>query len=132
MWWQIIILAALITGVVLKLGKMRKLCVTEKFRDRTYSLTEGALGLYLTDYLLLLVFDTPIPLLHEPSWSGIVCSLLLIIIAVMNILCGLDRGTIESEDDGQQTHLLTVFFGSGICVYWLIIEIAGLLLKVNP
>ena len=132
LWGQTIAITALITAVVMKAFKHYANLITGEFQDRAYCLTQGVLALYLVDFLLLLAFDTPIPPLHESGWAGVSCSLLLIVVVVMNLLCGLVRREMDHEDDGQQEQRLTAMFGTGISVFWLGVEVMGLLLKVKP
>lgn len=132
LWGQTIAITTLITAVVMKVYKHHASLVTEKFQDRTYRLTKGVLVLYLVDFLFLLAFDISIPPLHESGWSGVFCSLLLIVVVVMNMLCGLARRNVDSEDDGQQEQRLTSIFGIGISIFWLSIEVMGWLLKIQP
>lgn len=132
LWGQTIAITTLITAVVMKVYKHHASLVTEKFQDRTYRLMKGVLVLYLVDFLFLLAFDISIPPLHESGWSGVFCSLLLIVVVVMNMLCGLARRNVDSEDDGQQEQRLTSIFGIGISIFWLSIEVMGWLLKIQP
>ena len=75
---------------------------------------------------------TPVPPLHESGWAGISCSLLLMVVVVMNMLCGLARRNVDSGDDGQQEQRLTSVFGIGVSIFWLCIEVMGWLLKIQP
>lgn len=132
LWGQTIAITTLITAVVMKVYKHHASLVTEKFQDRTYRLMKGVLVLYLVDYLLLLAFGTPIPPLHESGWAGISCSLLLMVVVVMNMLCGLARRNVDSGDDGQQEQRLTSVFVLGVSIFWLCVEVMGWLLKIQP
>lgn len=132
LWEQTITVTVLITAMVMKVYKHHASLVTEKFQERTDRLTQGVLALYLVDYLLLLAFGTPVPPLHESGWAGISCSLLLMVVVVMNMLCGLARRNVDSGDDGQQEQRLTSVFGIGVSIFWLCIEVMGWLLKIQP
>lgn len=132
LWEQTITITVLVTAMVMKVYKHHLSLVTEKFQDRTDRLTQGVLALYLVDYLLLLAFGTSVPPLHESGWVGISCSLLLMVVVVMNILCGLARRNVDSGDDGQQEQRLTSVFVIGVCIFWLCIEVMGWLLKIQP
>lgn len=132
MWSQTVILTALITILVVKLCRSPKVFVPEAIRDSTYRLTQGVLALYTTDFLLLIAFHTPITPLHESGWLGVSCSLFLIAVVILNMICGLSGRMEKGESGSQQEQQLAVVFGTGVCIFWLYVEVMGLLLKISP
>ncbi len=128
MWEETIVLTAVITGVVLKLNSVSCVIVTKKLRNRIHQLTNGVLCLYLTDIFLLITFHIPIPFLHDNCNSGIVFSLLIITIVIMELISGLGQWKLDEKDVNQQ---MINFLTIGTCIFWLMTEIMGLLLKVK-
>lgn len=129
MWEQTIILTILITAMVIKIYNNGRICVTEQFYDRAYQLTKCVLLMYLIDLILLAFFDFPLPLLHECTTGGAIVSQLVMAVVIIDMVCCLDNWHTSRREEPEE-HFSRVI-GIGVCIFWLVFEVMGLLLKMS-
>ena len=129
MWEQTMILTILITAMVIKIYNNGRICVTEQFYDRAYLWTKCVLVMYLIDLILLAFFDFPLPLLHECTTGGAIVSLLVMAVAIIDMMCCLDNWHTSRREEPEE-HFSRVI-GIGVCIFWIVFEVMGLLLKMS-
>lgn len=130
-----IAVTALIAGLVIKLYRRDWFFITDKADDVVFQFTRGVLFLYLADLLLLLIFSVPISVLHESSVAGIMLSIIIIFIVVLNL--ARDYSNLKcydlKQEHGNKKYGADNFhyaFAFGVSIFWLFIEITGLMLKL--
>ena len=129
MWEQTMILTILITAMVIKIYNNGRICVTEQFYDRAYQLTKCVMVMYLIDLILLAFFNFPLPLLHECTMGGVIASLLVIAVAIIDMMCCLDNWHTSRREEPEE-HFSHVI-GISVCIFWLVFEVMELLLKMS-
>ena len=116
---------------MLILYKMNIIRATDKFRSVIFISTLSIAGVYLVDMLGRLFFHMQVPLINSASPAGIIITLVIVIIAALNLI--LDFDFIEK---GERMMLPKDFewfgaFGLMVTLVWLYFEILRLLVKLN-
>lgn len=129
----IVMQAALLTmGVFFALlvaYKTRLIRATENFKLGVFAATGGVALVYLLSFILRL-FGVTIPYLHSNSWIGIGISLVIVIIAALNLV--LDFDFIENGAQQGAPKYMEWYgaFGLMVTLVWLYLEILRLLAKL--
>jgi uncharacterized YccA/Bax inhibitor family protein len=112
------------------LYQFRIIQATERFRSVVVAATMGIAVFYLIA-MVLGMFNINIPFLHQGSMLGIIFSLVVVVVAALNLI--LDFNMIEEgEAMGAPKHMEWYgAFGLLVTVVWLYIEILRLLSKLN-
>ncbi|MFC4778276.1 Bax inhibitor-1/YccA family protein [Paenibacillus sp. GCM10023252] len=110
--------------------RTRLIQATKNFRLGVFAATAGIALMYLGSMVLGL-FGITVPYLHESSPIGIVISLVIVIVAALNLV--LDFDFIESgAQHGAPKHMEWYgAFGLMVTLVWLYIEIVRLLSKLR-
>jgi len=116
---------------MLLLYKLNIIRATDKFRSIIFISTCSIFGIYLVDLLGRWLLHMQVPLINSSSPAGILISLVIIVIAALNLI--LDFDFIEK---GEQMMLPKDYewygaFGLMVTLVWLYIEILKLLSKIN-
>ena len=86
--------------------------------------------LYLVDLLLLIGFGIPVSVLHEGSVAGTVFSIIVICIVVLNLARDYTNLQQKKEENQNGKKDLYYVFAFSVSVFWLFVEITGLMLKI--
>ncbi|MEF2966720.1 Bax inhibitor-1/YccA family protein [Paenibacillus sp. M1] len=125
--------ASLLTiGVFLALliaYKTRLIQATENFKLGVVAATGGVAILYLLSFILSF-FGIQIPYLHESNWIGIGISLVIVIIAALNLVLDFDFIERGSEHGAPKYMEWYGAFGLMVTLVWLYLEIVRLLAKI--
>jgi len=115
-----------VLAVMLFLYSQRLIRVTQKFRSVIVIATASIAFYYLLS-LILSLFDVQLPLLHDSSIFGILFSLVVIVVASLNLL--LDFDFIEQGSQAGLPKYMEWYaaFGLLVTVIWLYLEILRLL-----
>jgi uncharacterized YccA/Bax inhibitor family protein len=121
------------TGTLLSLLILygtRMVRVTEKFKMGVIAATGGICIVYLIDFIMSF-FGTRVPFIHESGMIGIGFSLVVVVIAAMNLL--LDFDFIERGVEVGAPKYMEWYGGFGLMVtlIWLYIEVLRLLAKLR-
>ena len=135
MYVMALAMTALIAGLVIKSYRRDWLFITDRADNVVFQLTRGVLLLYLADLLLLIFFSVPISVLHEGTVTGILFSIIIIFIVMMNLArdysnfkcSGLKQEQCNKKYEEDNFHYSFAF---GVSLFWLFIEITGLMLKL--
>lgn len=126
--------AALLTiGVFVALllaYKSRLIKATENFKLGVFSATLGIAIVYLISFVLGF-FGVTVPYLHDNSWLGIGISLVIVVVAALNLV--LDFDFIESGARHGAPKYMEWYgaFGLMVTLVWLYIEMLRLLAKLR-
>lgn len=103
---------------------------TERFKAGVVAATGGIMLLYLVGFVLSF-FGMSIPYINEPNWFGIGFSLVVVVIAALNLV--LDFDFIESSAAMGAPKSMEWYgaFGLMVTLVWLYLEILRLLAKIN-
>jgi uncharacterized YccA/Bax inhibitor family protein len=103
---------------------------TENFKLGVVAATGGICLLYLVSFILSF-FGMPLSFINQPSWLGIGFSVVVVIIAALNLV--LDFDFIEEAANRGAPKYLEWYgaFGLMVTLVWLYIEILRLLSKLN-
>lgn len=103
---------------------------TENFKLGVVAAT-GAIGLFYLVSMVLSLFHIPVPLLHSNGWLGIGLSLVIVVVAALNLV--LDFDFIEKGAESKAPKYMEWYaaFGLIVTLVWLYIEILRLLSKLN-
>lgn len=109
--------------------RFRLIQATKNFRLGVFAATAGVALMYLTS-MILGFFGIAIPYLHESNWIGIGISLVIVIIAALNLV--LDFDFIESGAEQGAPKYMEWYgaFGLMVTLVWLYIEMLRLLSKL--
>jgi len=104
--------------------------VTEKMRWGIVAATGGVAFLYLLSWIMSF-FSVGIPVLHGSSWVGIGFSLLVVIVAALNLI--LDFDFIDRAAQARAPKYMEWYsaFGLMVTLVWLYLEFLRLLSKLN-
>ena len=108
----------------------RVIKVTERFRSVVFMATAGIAIFYLIA-MVLRMFSVDIPFLHEGSMLGIGFSLVVIVVACLNLLMDFDMIERGSAMGAPKYMEWFCAFGLLVTIIWLYIEILRLLSKLN-
>lgn len=109
--------------------RFRLIQATKNFRLGVFAATAGIALMYLLSFVLGL-FGIEIPYLHANNWIGIGISLVIVIIAALNLV--LDFDFIESGAEQGAPKFMEWYgaFGLMVTLVWLYIEMLRLLAKL--
>jgi uncharacterized YccA/Bax inhibitor family protein len=109
--------------------RFRLIKATKNFRLGVFAATAGIALMYLVS-MILGFFGITVPYLHESNWIGIGISLVIVIIAALNLV--LDFDFIESGADQGAPKYMEWYgaFGLMVTLVWLYIEMLRLLAKL--
>lgn len=127
---QAIMLTLGIMFALLFAYKARIIVVTQKFKAGVMMATFGVLIVYLASFLLNF-FGASVPYLHSSGPMGILISLVIVVIASLNLL--LDFSFIEESAQKGAPKYMEWFaaFGLMVTLVWLYLEILRLLSKLR-
>lgn len=116
--------------VMLGLYRTRIIRVTDKFRSILFGATIAIALTYLVS-LILGLFGTSIPMIHENTPVGIGFSLVVVLVAAFNLL--LDFDLIEQAHARGAPQFMEWYLGFALMLtlVWLYLEILRLLSKLN-
>lgn len=129
---QAIEITALVVGITVIACRRTWIAVTDDIRDKVYILLKGVLALYLIDLFVLLVFDIPVPVLHESSPVGIAMSGIIILIVALNLACEYSGIQSAASTGNNSQRGLNHILGFGVSLLWFYVEITGIMLKIAP
>lgn len=103
---------------------------TENFKLGVVAAT-GAIGLFYLASMVMSMFGIQMPLLHDNGLFGIGLSLVIVVIAALNLV--LDFDFIEKGAESESPKFMEWYaaFGLIVTLVWLYIEILRLLVKLN-
>jgi uncharacterized YccA/Bax inhibitor family protein len=112
------------------LYQFRIIQATARFRTVVMACTLGVCLFYLMTFMLG-IFGINIPFIHEGSLIGILFSLLVVVIAALNLI--LDFDMIEEGAAAGAPKYMEWYgaFGLLVTIVWLYVEILRLLSKIN-
>ena len=128
---QAVAITVIVVGTIVKACRRNWITITDGVRNRVYMLVKGVLVLYLLDLFLLIVFDIPLPALHEDSLAGIVISLFIIFIVVLNLVCEYSGVSLVISTENNEQRGLDYVLGFGVSLLWFFVEITGIMLKIS-
>lgn len=117
-------------GALLLAYTSRLIKVTENFRLGVFAATGGIALLYLVS-MVLGFFGIRIPLIHEAGPIGILFSVVVVVIAALNLVLDFDfieRGAAMGAPKYMEWYAA---FGLLVTLIWLYLEILRLLAKLN-
>lgn len=85
--------------------------------------------MYSTDLILMVSFGIDVSLLHDTGWKGIATSLIIIIVAAMNLLWDYEEIHSLTEKGLPKEYEWYCTFGLVLTLFWLYIECLDLLRK---
>ena len=112
------------------LYQFRIIQATERFKSIVITATMGIAIFYLIAFVLRF-FNVNIPFLHEGSMFGILFSLVVVVIAALNLILDFDMIEQGSAHGAPKYMEWYGAFGLLVTVVWLYIEILRLLSKLN-
>ena len=95
-----------------------------------YSTDKLVAFLYLTDFVLLVHFKMPLPILHDCNGVGIFVSLIVIILAIINLLNVFAELWALSETGKEESYWICHVFGLVVTAAWVYIEYIELFRKL--
>ncbi|THF84221.1 Bax inhibitor-1/YccA family protein [Cohnella fermenti] len=110
--------------------KSRLIRATENFKLGVFSATMGIMLVYLLSFVLGL-FGIEVPYLHDNSVIGIIISLVIVVVAALNLV--LDFDFIEAGAQGGAPKYMEWYgaFGLMVTLVWLYVEMLRLLAKLR-
>ncbi|MBM7552960.1 Bax inhibitor-1/YccA family membrane protein [Thalassobacillus pellis] len=131
----IVMQAALLTIMtlfgLLIIYKLRIIKVTKNFRLGVVAATLGILLVYLADIILRTFTNMQVPLLHESSLLGIGISLLIVVVAALNLVLDFDFIEHASKRNVPKHMEWYGAFGLIVTLVWLYVEMLRLLAKLR-
>lgn len=123
---QAILLTVCIFVVMLTAYRLQLIRVTDKFVGIITGATCGIALLYLVDGILSM-FGASVVFLHQTGWVGILVSLVIVVIASLNLL--LDFRFIEEANSMGAPRYFEWYlaFGMMVTIVWLYLEVLRLL-----
>ena len=125
-------LTVVVAGTIVLVCRHNWITITDDVREKVYAVIKGILALYLLDLFLLTGFGIPFPALHEGILAGIIVSLFILLVVVMNLACEYSaiRSTLSTGNKEQwmPNHIL----GFGVSLLWFFVEVSGIILKIAP
>ncbi|QHL88369.1 hypothetical protein GU926_13380 [Nibribacter ruber] len=127
---QAMLLTFTVFGGMLLLYSTRLIKATERFKSIIMTATLGIFAYYMIA-LVLGFFGIEVALIHSSGMAGIIFSLLVVVIAAMNLI--LDFDTIERGVEYGAPKYMEWYaaFGLAVTLIWLYLEILRLLAKLN-
>jgi len=115
---------------MLILYRTRIIRATEKFKAIVFTATAGIALFYLLA-LVLSFFNINIPFLHEGSTIGIIFSLVVVVVAALNLIINFDLIETGAAQGAPKYFEWYASFGMLVTLIWLYLEILRLLSKLN-
>jgi uncharacterized YccA/Bax inhibitor family protein len=117
-------------AAMLLLYQTRIIRVNDTFRTVVFVATAGIMVLYLVSFVMSF-FGASIPFLHDSSPLGIGVSVVIVIIAALNL--AMDFDLIEKGTEAAAPRYMEWYcaFGLMVTLIWLYLEILRLLSKIN-
>lgn len=103
---------------------------TEKFKAIVFTATAGIAIFYMLA-LVLSFFNINIPFLHEGSTIGIIFSLIVVVVAALNLIINFDLIETGAAQGAPKYFEWYASFGMLVTLVWLYLEILRLLSKLN-
>ncbi|GAA4307569.1 Bax inhibitor-1/YccA family protein [Nibribacter koreensis] len=127
---QAMLLTFTVFGGMLLLYSTRVIRATERFKSIIMTATLGIFAYYMIA-LVLGFFGIEVALIHSSGMAGIIFSLLVVVIAAMNLI--LDFDTIEHGSQMGAPKYMEWYaaFGLMVTLIWLYLEILRLLSKLR-
>ena len=123
-------LTVVVAGTIVLVCRHNWITITDDVREKVYAVIKGILALYLLDLFLMTGFGIPFPALHEGTLAGIIVSLFILLVVVMNLACEYSgiRSAVNAGKKEQcgMNHIL----GFGVSLFWFIVEVTGIMLKL--
>src|SRR3989338_6733356 len=110
--------------------KMKWIKVTENFKLGLFAATMSVMLIYLATWILSF-FSIKIPYIHESGWIGIVFSLIVVVIAALNLVLDFDFIEKGSEQGAPKFMEWYGAFGLMVTLIWLYLELLRLLAKIR-
>ncbi len=104
--------------------------VTERFRSIVFTATAG-IAIFYVIAMVLRMFTIDIPFLHEGSMLGIGFSLVVIVVASLNLIMDFDMIERGAATGAPKYMEWFCAFGLLVTIIWLYIEILRLLSKIS-
>ncbi|MFA6455926.1 MAG: Bax inhibitor-1/YccA family protein [Bacteroidota bacterium] len=117
-------------GCLLIAYKSGMIKVTENFKLGIFAATGGIALIYLIGWIMSF-FGTSIPYIHENGLIGIGFSLVVVVIAALNLVLDFDFIEKGAEQGAPKFMEWYAAFGLMVTLIWLYIEILRLLSKLN-
>ncbi|MDD8019288.1 MAG: Bax inhibitor-1/YccA family protein [Bacteroidota bacterium] len=117
-------------GCLLVAYKSRMIQATENFKLGVFAATGGIMLIYVLTAILGM-FGIQIPYIHESGWIGIGFSLVVVVIAALNLVLDFDFIEKGAEQGAPKFMEWYAAFGLMVTLIWLYIEILRLLSKLN-
>lgn len=105
--------------------------VDSKFVVISGMFTLGVGFIYIVDLIVMFVFGTRLPMLHENSLFGILVSLVIIGVAISQLLVDFERIKQASKEHVEETYECYLAFGLVLTLIWLYMEVLRLLGKTR-
>lgn len=115
---------------MLILYRTRIIRATEKFKAIVFTATAG-IALFYVLALVLSFFNINIPFLHEGSTIGIIFSLVVVVVAALNLIINFDLIETGAAQGAPKYFEWYASFGMLVTLIWLYLEILRLLAKLN-
>lgn len=115
---------------MLILYRLQLIKCTDKFRSVIFISTASIAGIYIVDIIGRL-FGFAVPIIHTATNAGIVFSLIVIVIAALNLIVDFDFIERGAERMYPKKYEWYGAFGILVTLVWLYIEILNLLAKIN-
>jgi len=128
--FQALVLTFAILAVLLAVYTTRLIKVTENFKLVVVSAT-GGIALYYLASFVLSFFGVRAPLIHDNSWLGIGFTLVVVIIAALNLVVDFDFIEQGAEQGAPKYMEWYAAFGILVTLIWLYIELLRLLAKLR-
>ena len=119
-----------ILAVLLLVYTLRMIRATENFKLIVVSAT-GGIALYYVASLVLSLFGIRAPLIHDNSWLGIGFTLVVVIIAALNLVVDFDFIEQGAENRSPKYMEWYAAFGILVTLVWLYVELLRLLSKLR-
>jgi uncharacterized YccA/Bax inhibitor family protein len=103
---------------------------TENFKLGIVAAT-GAIGLFYLASMVMSMFGVQMPLLHDNGWMGIGLSVVIVVVAALNLVLDFDFIEKGAENEAPKYMEWYAAFGLIVTLVWLYIEILRLLVKLN-
>lgn len=123
-------LTVLVTAVAVKCSSYN-MVTTTGFQNLVDNLTHGVLIAYVVDVLLLLLLHIPLPFLHDTTWAGAAVSLLVIMVAFLNLILAIATRPLGGDNGNARDDDLFALIFIACCIFWIIYEFMGLFLKLK-
>ncbi|ALI98788.1 Bax inhibitor-1/YccA family protein [Rufibacter tibetensis] len=127
---QAMLLTFTVFGGMLLLYSTRIIRATERFKSIAMTATFGIFCYYMLGFILQF-FGVEMALIHSSGTAGIIFSVLVVIIAAMNLIMDFDtieQGVAYGAPKNMEWYAA---FGLAVTLIWLYIEILRLLSKLN-